>query len=98
MRRALWRSSRRVTPGAPGFFAGQHYTDAVADGLRDRVGERNVDLAQMLSLVEATDSSEALRAAVLALAEGTSDDAAELVELAFLLAELAGRTAVLEDL
>lgn len=83
---------------ARGFFAGQRYTDAVADGFRDRVAEGGADLARMLEVVSVADSPQALRRLVAALAEGSSDETEELAERTFILAELAGRTAVLEDL
>lgn len=83
-----------------GFAEGQAYADKLAASARDRASEVVADdLASVLTLIEQSTSYEDLQGRLLTAFRGMSPDKlAQVTEKTMLLAELAGRHAVLKDL
>lgn len=97
-RRAFLASGDK--PGqARGFIRGQLYADALADHGRGRGVEALApDVGEVLSLIqEARDYAELREGLIKLYGKASPDELAGLMEKALLLAELAGRHAVLED-
>lgn len=92
-------ASRDAPAGARGFIRGQLYTDALIDSIRDRgYYSLRPDLRGLLEIIESTDDYETLRTRLIERYQALEPKAlAELIEKALILADLAGRAAVLED-
>lgn len=84
---------------AQGFVRGQLYADAVTDQAEERGRELlRPDLITLLGIVERGGDYETLRRQIIDAYAGMQPEAlAELLEKALILADLAGRAAVLED-
>lgn len=97
---ALRLASGDAVPNASGFVNGQLYADAVADsGTLSGRDALAPDLASVIAAIDAATDYEDLRRRLLdAYGQMSSEKLARLMERALILAEFAGRAAVVEDL
>jgi phage gp29-like protein len=95
--RARGRLATGDTTNASGFVNGQLYADGLADhGLT--LALLSGDLDQVLEVIDQSEDFDTLRTKLLKAYSGmNTDDFAKLLEQALILADLAGRFAVLED-
>lgn len=83
-----------------GFVQGQNYADRLTENARLATAERmDADIADILAIVQAAETPEEMRNGLIQLYNGMDIDAmAGVLEKAMVLANLAGRYALLEDL
>ena len=83
----------------PGFVQGQQYVDELVRSSTQRASEAlAIDIANILRVVQAAESPEALRKGLAALyADSTPTELEYVLERARIMAELAGKYSVIED-
>lgn len=96
--RAVAASMLSQADDDPGFTQGQDYVDRLVAAGTQRASEAlATDIANILRIVQAADSPEALRAGLAALyADSTPTELSNVLERARLMAELAGKYSVIE--